>query len=131
MPKGYHQLTYGQRCQIYILKQRGDSPATIAKELGVHRSTIIREIRRNTGQKGYRYKQAQEKFETRRAAKPPSNHKLIHELIAIIEEKLKLQWSPVQISGWLKKQRRFISHETIYKYIWNDKQAGGLLYKEL
>jgi IS30 family transposase len=54
------------------------------------------------------------------------------QIIGIIKEKLKLQWSPVQISGWLKqKGKSHISHETIYKYIWKDKQEGGLLYKEL
>ncbi len=131
MPKGYHQLTYAQRCQIYILKQRGDSPARIAKELGVHRSTIIRELERNTGQKGYRYKQAQKTSETRRAAISPPHQKLNLKLITIIQEQLKLQWSPVQISGRLLKQGIAISHETIYKYIWKDKQEGGSLYKEL
>ena len=131
MPKGYHQLTYAQRCQSYILKQRGDSPATIAKELGVHRSTIIRELERNAGQKGYRYKQAQQTSEIRRAAISPPHHKLKPKLIITIQEQLKLQWSPVQIAGRLQKQGVTVSHETIYKYIWKDKQEGGSLYKEL
>ncbi len=53
-------------------------------------------------------------------------------MINLIKEKLKLQWSPVQISGWLKqKGKALISHETIYKYIWKDKQERGLLYKNL
>lgn len=42
-----------------------------------------------------------------------------------------MQWSPVQISGWLKKQGPSVSHETIYKYIWEDKQLGGSLHNEL
>jgi IS30 family transposase len=38
----------------------------------------------------------------------------------------------MQISGWLKRPREeYVSHETIYKYIWKDKQQGGNLYKEL
>ena len=41
MTKRYHHLTYEQRCQIYILKKRGDSNTTIAKELEVHRSNRV------------------------------------------------------------------------------------------
>jgi IS30 family transposase len=49
-----------------------------------------------------------------------------------VEEKLKLQWSPEQISGRLKIERATrISHETIYKHIWSDKRKGGFLYKHL
>ena len=54
-------------------------------------------------------------------------------MIAIIEGKLRLQWSPEQIAGWLKKQGhpQAVSYETIYEYIWRDKRDGGNLYKEL
>ena len=54
-------------------------------------------------------------------------------MIALIEKKLKIQWSPDQISGWMKKQdfKDFVSHETIYKYVWEDKKKGGLLCKHL
>ena len=62
MPKGYHHLTYEQRCQLYALKKRSDSISVIAEEIGVHRSTIYRELERNRGERGYRYKQAQEKL---------------------------------------------------------------------
>jgi IS30 family transposase len=51
-------------------------------------------------------------------------------MIAMIEEKLRLNWSPEQISGWLKRQvDEHVSYETIYKHIWADKQQGGILYK--
>ena len=54
-------------------------------------------------------------------------------LITAIEDKLRLQWSPVQISGWLRSQNsnEAVSHESIYKHVWRDKQQGGNLYKEL
>lgn len=130
MPKGHHHLTYEERCQIFILKKRGDSQASIAKALGVHRSTICTELKRNSGQRGYRYKQAHAKSGFRRLSQP--NKKIVPEVIAMLEEKLHLQWSPVQISGWLKKQgEKHVSHETIYKHVWMDKRQGGLLYKEL
>ncbi|MFT4553681.1 MAG: IS30 family transposase [Chlamydiales bacterium] len=53
-------------------------------------------------------------------------------MTSTIEEKLALQWSPVQISVWLKKLGLVsVSHETIYQYIWKDKLNKGLLYKNL
>ncbi|QYF48775.1 Helix-turn-helix domain [Candidatus Rhabdochlamydia oedothoracis] len=61
LPKGYHHLTYDQRCQIYILQARGDTSSSIATILKVHHSTISRELKRNKGQRGYRHQQAQEK----------------------------------------------------------------------
>lgn len=117
MPEGYHDLTNDQRCQLYTLKERGDPPTAIAKLLGVHRSTICREIGRNTGRRGYRYKQAGQKALERRSAASNQKRKMIPSTIAFIHEKLKLQWSPEQISGWLKKNapEMGVSHEIIYQ----------------
>jgi transposase, IS30 family len=129
MSKSYHQLTHEQRCQIAILKERGDGFAAIAKILGVHRSTIGREVRRNSEEKKYSSSQAHQKTTRRRVS---SSGKMTSSVIAIINEKLLLQWSPEQISGWLKFQgMEAVSHETIYKYIWNDKRSGGSLYRQL
>ena len=130
MSKDYHHLTYAQRCQISILKDRGDSFRTIAKILHIHHTTASREYKRNAGQRGYRHKQAQEKATDRKAIS--QNKKMTPEKIGIIESKLKMQWSPVQISGWLKKEKlEHVSHETVYKHVWADKKKGGSLYKEL
>ncbi len=131
MPKGYSHLTYEKRCQIATLKKRGDSTASISKELEVDRSTINREILRNSGRKGYLYKQAHEKAKKRRAEVSNPNLKMTPQRILLINNDLRLQWSPVQISGRLKRQGVNISHETIYKYIWWNKRHGGTLYKEL
>jgi IS30 family transposase len=47
----------------------------------------------------------------------------------LVEELLGEGWSPEQISGRLRRERRLrISHETIYKYVWADKHAGGSLH---
>ena len=54
----YSQLTYEQRYLIYHLLKTGFTQAKIARFTGVHRSTISRELRRNTGKRGYRFKQA-------------------------------------------------------------------------
>ena len=53
------QLTYEQRCQISVLKESGMIQQHIASIINVDQSTISRELRRNTGQRGYRHKQAQ------------------------------------------------------------------------
>ena len=133
MSKDYHHLTRDQRCHLYALKKRGDPTITIAKELGVHRSTIHRELRRNSGHRGYRHKQANDRSLHRRYSSSSQCPKMTSLTISMLEEGLKSQWSPVQISGWLKKQGylKAVSHETIYQHIWRNKRKGGLLYKEL
>jgi len=133
MPKGYRHLTYDKRCQIYALLKSGHAKTEIAELLGVHRSTITKELKRNTGGKGYRYLQAQEKASARRAAASGAPRKMKPGLVREIEEKLRQdQWSPEQISGWLKRQgRAFVSCERIYRHIWKDKSNGGDLWRHL
>ena len=132
MTKSYEHLTREKRCQIYILNERGDSPAEIARIIGVDPSTISRELKRNSGVQGYHYEEANQKAEDRRS----QSHclKMTPETILLIEKKLKmgLSSSPVQISGWLKRHgKNYVSYETIYKHIWADKKKGGTLYKNL
>lgn len=133
MPKGYRHLTYDKRCQIYALLKSGCAKTEIAQLLGVHRSTITKELKRNTGGKGYRYLQAQAKASARRAAASGAPRKMKPGLVREIEEKLtQEQWSPDQISGWLKRQgRAFVSCERIYRHIWKDKKNGGELWRHL
>lgn len=132
MPKGYHHLTYAQRSQIAILKDRGDSAIKIAKALKVHYTTVNRELNRNSENCSYQQETAQAKSTLRRSNSSRAKKRMHRNVIAIIKQKLELQWSPVQISGFLKKRAiADISHETIYKYIWDDKRQGGFLYKHL
>ena len=133
MPKGYHHLTYEARCQVYALKQRGDSLAQIARQLQVSRATVSREIRRNSGGRGYRYKQADTSAKQRRVFASSHPRKMHSTMTALIQEKLAMQWSPEQISGWLSIHHPHfkISHETIYKYVWADKRKGGRLFAHL
>jgi transposase, IS30 family len=129
--KDYSQLTQGLRYQIEILKKAGKNQKDIAGLVKVSASTICRELQRNTGKRGYRPKQAQGKAETRRklAVKPL---KMTLAVIALIEAKLSLNWSPEQVSGWLKAgQGLFISHERIYQHIWADKLKDGTLHQHL
>ena len=129
--RNYKQLNQAQRYQIEILKKAGKNQKEIAELLGVSPSTICRELKRNTGQKGYRPKQAQIKTDKRRkeAAKAL---KMTPALILLIEAGILMDWSPEQISGWLKNNQGIsISHERIYQHIWTDKRHGGTLYKHL
>ena len=76
MPKGYQQLTVAQRYTIETLKARGESNRIIAKTIAVSSRTVDRELKRNTGLRGYRHKQAQEKTIQRRSKPKPHLKKL-------------------------------------------------------
>lgn len=126
----YHHLTYSDRCQIFALKERNFSLREIAADIDVHFSTISRELRRNKGKQKYRHRQAHHLAKQRKSHNNP--RKIQGSALAIILEKLALQWSPQQISGWLKRHNFLnISHEAIYQYIWHDKHLKGKLYLHL
>ncbi len=131
MAKGYHHVTRDQRCQIYAFKAMDLSLRTIAKQVGTDVSTISRELARNTGGCGYRFKQADSLACERRAHASQRPKKLTEDFKAKIESKLLEDWSPEQISGRFKQEGAFISHESIYRYVWKNKRAGGQLYKHL
>lgn len=98
--------------------------------IGVHKSTISREVQRNRGGRGYRYKQAHRLALSRRDSK--AKPRIDGATWTIIEQLIHMDWSPEQISGWLKKETGYcVSHEWIYQYILRDKQAGGDLYLHL
>jgi len=133
MVKSYKQLTFKKRCQIQALKSSGQTQLSISVQLSVSPSTISRELSRNSGNSGYDCEEAQKKYEDRRSNGENRVKKMTPELIIVIEEKLtQEQWSPEQISGWLKRTQQVeISHESIYQHVWENKQAGGKLYEHL
>ena len=125
----YTQLTRIQRYQISALLKMGHSKTEIAKSIGVHKSTISREIRRNIGKRGYRPKQAH-RFALARRDKGRQRISTVD--WERIEGLIKLDWSPEQISGYLGKEGILsISHEWIYQHIYRDKREGGNLWKHL
>lgn len=127
----YKQLTYAQRCQIYALKKTSISQQEMASIIGASQSSVSRELKRNTGKRGYRFRQAQMLTDSRRLAAKKAN-KMTPELISRIEKKLEIKWSPEQISGWLGNEiHTTVSHETIYRHIWHDKHLGGNLHSHL
>lgn len=125
----YYQLTQEQRYQIYVLKKTGHSGSEIAEVIGVHKSTVSRELRRNRGRRGYRPQQAQKlAIERRRKAV----HRISAKTWTVVDRLLRQEWSPEQISGRLwKEQKICISHEWIYQHVLADKRTGGDLYKYL
>lgn len=123
------QLTHEQRYQLYALKQAEQTNRTIREILGVAASTISREIKWNSGKRGYRAKQADQKAEAR---KNGVRKRIGTEVWEEVVQGLNKDWSPEQISGRRKLQNGIkISHEWIYQYILADKVAGGELYKHL
>jgi IS30 family transposase len=102
--------------------------------LGRSPSTVSREISRNGGYDGYRAALADDKAWAR--ARRPKRCKLATNpwLRQAVASKLRLNWAPEQIAGWLKRahsegERYHVSHETIYRSLFV--QARGVLKKEL
>lgn len=124
----YHQLTSEERYALSTLKKQGHSQSEIARSLKRHRSTICRELQRNTRKDGgYRPFTAQERANGRRY-RSRRNWRFTDREWRLVREQLTEFWSPEQIAGHLRKERRlFISHETIYRYVWNDWLRGGSL----
>jgi transposase, IS30 family len=129
-----HHLTYEDRCQIHALKKRGISQTGIARDIAVHRSTICRELRRNSMSTGYYYHWAQSRAEERQRKRRRRYRKMTAEVVAFIEDKVTEGWSPQQVSGWLRyRQTKLptISHERIYQHVWLNKWDGGTLHRHL
>lgn len=127
----YHQLTENERYQIYSLKKAGHSQAKIAELLARHPATISRELRRNTGLRGYRPGQAQKLSDVRRQEAHKA-HKVTEEVRAQIEKLIRQELSPQQVVDYLVRHTGVsLHHETIYQLIYEDKAVGGNLYCHL
>lgn len=127
----YRQLTQEQRYQIWACLRMKMKRSEIAMEIGVHRSTVTRELRRNeSGRWKYNpsraIRMARERHENKR------KHRIDEVTWARVESRLKLEWSPEQISKRLELEGLIsVSHETIYQHIYRNKQEGGDLYIHL
>jgi IS30 family transposase len=128
----YSQITVAERYTLGLLRQLGYRPAVIAGVLGRHRSTIGRELRRNSRPDGaYRPAVAHGRARQRRA-RSRRNQRFTAADYALVRRYLEQQWSPEQVAGYLRRLERLrISHETIYRHIWADKRRGGTLYTQL
>jgi IS30 family transposase len=129
----YHQLTSEERYMLAAFRRQGLNQSRIARELGRHRSTVCREVRRNSTRADghYRAFTAQERTNGRRS-RSRRNRRFTAEDFALVEELLRRQWSPEQVAGHLRRAGLLsISHETIYRHVRRDKKEGGLLHTHL
>jgi IS30 family transposase len=129
--KKYKQLTLALRYQIFAYKNENYTQSKIAKLIGVHKSTISRELKRNSNNGYYSAEDARiqsvsrDKFKVR-------YKKLNNKTKLAIGKLLRNSDSPEQLVGKLKKDKiANISHETIYRYIYANQKSGGKLYKYL
>ena len=127
-------LTLAEREDISRGIASGSSIREIAGHLNRAPSTVSREIIRHGGRPAYRAHDADQQA-WRSALRPKrcllAGNRKLREMVA---SKLILDWSPEQISGWLKtrypnNERMRVSHETIYRSLFI--QARGVLKKEL
>jgi IS30 family transposase len=128
------ELTAGEREELSRGLAIGESCRAMAARLGRAPSSVSREVRRNGGRAGYRAADAELAAVGRRRRPKPSKLALCPQLRVEVETKLKLLWSPKQISAWLKQEHADnplmqISHETIYISLYV--QGRGTLRKEL
>src|SRR2546427_2767009 len=129
----YHQITFEERYTLGLVRQDGLAPAAIARVLGRHRSTIGREVRRNgTPRDGCYRPQLAEWYARGRRSRSRRNRRFSAAEWVRVGTLVREDWSPEQIAGRLRRHRELaISHETIYRYLWADKHAGGTLYRHL
>ncbi len=127
-------LSLAEREEISRAVAAGNSMRSIAVSLGRAPSSISREIRRNGGRRCYRASQA-DQAAWDRACRPKACRLARNRILAhTVASKLRVQWSPEQIAGWLKcaypgNEDYQVSHETIYRTLYI--QARGALKKEL
>ena len=136
MGASYKHLTEQDRVFLQIMLEKGYPKPKIARILKVHRSTIYRELNRNSLITMWTSKvpcylplAAQKKYFKRR--KRPTKLERDNQLCSYVHDKLVRGWSPWQIEGRLKYEnsgRVIISHETIYCYIYPLCQDSCRLY---
>ena len=130
----YKHLTLQERYQINAYN-RYAKQKDIAKMLGVHPSTISRELKRGRGKLTGNYFPNASDDKAKKIQKEKSkqaNLKLTEETIEKIKKYLKKEYSPEQISATLEKKYKInISYVTIYKFIHEDKLQRGTLHSYL
>ena len=113
----YKHLSLEERCYLEIAKKAGKTLTEIASDMDRSQSTLSRELIHNTGQRGYRHKQAMRLAQERHATKP-KQVKLTESVKERITSFLRKDWSPEQIAGRLSvKGEISLHHETIYQLL--------------
>lgn len=126
----HSQLTLAQRYKISAYLQAGISKSRIALYIDVHRSTVYREVQRNSVNNKYDPEEAhrndmQRKHQTK-------TKRISKQAWHVVETLLRIDYSPEQIAGLFNRTGVYsISHEWIYQYVLADKEAGGNLWQHL
>ena len=133
MSRTYKHLTKVQRHQIKALHQAGHSLSFIGDQLNIHKSTVSRELKRNARQWGSYDPIVAQQIANDRKERFSHNRRFTPGMEKFIGEKLQTQqWSPEQIKGYCDKHNiPMVSHQRIYQFIYQDKENGGDLYKNL
>src|SRR5690606_2215054 len=119
MTKKYNQLTLEQRYVIATLHEQGYSQSKIADVIGVHKSTICRELKRNVPQRGigakvYNAAKAEAKTRQRHRLKPKHHKFTLNMKLQLKNWMFKKRYSPELVSAqWNKDGVPGVSHETI------------------
>lgn len=128
----YQQVTEHERYLIGHLRTKGYSLPKIAIELGRHRSTIFREFKRNQGSDQHYKPLIAHGIAISRRRESRRNSRFDKKTWKLLEGYLIEDWAPEIVSLTLKSQGTLsVSHETIYRHIWKDKEMGGSLYCHL
>ena len=129
--KKYKQLTLGLRYQIFAYKHENYSLSKIAELIGVNKSTVSRELNRNSINNYYSPEQAQIEATSRDKYKK-RYHKLTKKLKLKIGKLLREGLSPEQLVGRIYlKHKISLSYETVYRYVYSNQKSNGRLYKSL
>lgn len=115
-------LTFEERQFLYRLRNKGKANTEIAELMGRDRSTVYRELNRNTGQRGYRPKQAQRLADERRLASRQPHKMDDPDVHQYVQDRLQKLWAPDQITGRVRRDfprapGRWLSRQTIYNWI--------------
>jgi len=129
------QLTESDRAVLAQLLEFKVSKREIARRLRKHRSTVYRELARNTGPIGYVPEEAQQRTDIRRWVNHRVRKMSDPQFRQYVCRRLKRYWSPDQIAGRSRREfrrrlRRQISRQTIYDWIRKQPTQERLVWRE-
>ena len=134
----YKHFTLAERGKLELMLEQKMTYTAIADKLGRHRTSVMREIRRNQRRAGYNAEQAQKQYlKRRKACRPKGKLNYYGPLREYVMEKIALEhWTPQLVAGRLALEypdtpKMRVSHETIYRKIYTTGHYLDLLRKEL
>jgi IS30 family transposase len=126
----FRQLSVSDRIRIEVYLKTGKTQYEIAKLLGVHRSTISREVKERGGiLRGYTADYAQKDYECEKSKGGVKRKIEYHPIGTYIIDRIKAGWSPEAISGRLRREIKegkrtpdeYVCHESIYQFVFDSK----------